>query len=70
VKSPRLVAALVLLALVTIVVLQNTAVVETRLFFATISMPTAFLLLGTLAIGMLIGFLLGARFQRKRNRAA
>ena len=60
--------ALLLLVFVAVVVLQNTETVETRLLFATVSMPRAMLLGGTLAIGVLSGFLLGARFERRRTR--
>lgn len=49
------------LVLVLVVALQNTETVETRLLFATISMPRALLLFFTLLIGVLIGLIFGAK---------
>lgn len=60
-KSPKHIFLAVLVALVLIVVLQNTAVVDTRVLFVTISMPRALLLSTTLLIGVLVGWLLGKR---------
>lgn len=50
-----------ILILVIVVVLQNTEAVETRLLFATITMPRALLLALTLLSGIVIGLILGAR---------
>ena len=47
-----------LIGLVAIFVLQNTQVVEVRFLFWTISMSRALMLLGTLAIGLVGGWLL------------
>ncbi|MGD2186984.1 MAG: LapA family protein [Desulfobacterales bacterium] len=47
-----------LIGLVVIFVLQNTQVVEVRFLFWTISMSRALMLLGTLAIGLVGGWLL------------
>ena len=55
-KKLRRVGAGVLAVLMLVVVLQNTESVETRLLFATLSMPRALLLLITLLIGVVIGF--------------
>jgi uncharacterized integral membrane protein len=44
-------------------VLQNTETVEARILFLSISMPRAFLLLGTTAIGLVIGVLVTPFFQ-------
>jgi len=57
----------VLAVLVLIVALQNTANVETRLLFATVTMPRAILLFVMLAIGFVIGWMTGARFTLKRD---
>ena len=51
----------VLLVLVIIVVLQNTQEVETKILFATITMPRALLLFLTLGSGIVIGMLYAAR---------
>ncbi|MFT4590138.1 MAG: putative membrane protein [Limisphaerales bacterium] len=55
--------ALILAILCGIVVLQNTETVEARILFLSISMPRAFLLLGTTAIGLVIGVLVTPFFQ-------
>ena len=47
-----------LIGLVIIFVLQNTQVVEVRFLFWTISMSRALILMGTLAIGLIGGWLL------------
>jgi uncharacterized integral membrane protein len=52
-----------LLVLTIVVVLQNTETVETKLLFMTIAMPRALLLLITLASGVVIGLVLGARIS-------
>lgn len=54
----KLILAIVLVVLTVIVVLQNTAPVETRILFMTLEMPRAALLALTLLIGMLAGCLL------------
>ena len=54
----KLILAVVLVVLTVIVVLQNTAPVETRILFMTLEMPRAALLALTLVIGMLAGSLL------------
>jgi uncharacterized integral membrane protein len=66
-KKTRLTVVLVLVALVAAVVLQNTESVETRLLFATVTMPRAFLLGVTLLIGFLLGSLTTAGFVLKRQ---
>lgn len=50
--------AIVLVGLVTVVVIQNTDPVVTRLLFATVEMPHAALLAVTFAVGVLVGYLL------------
>lgn len=50
---------------VLIVVLQNTAAVETKILFVSITMPRAVLLLGTLLIGFALGVLTASRIARK-----
>jgi len=57
----------VLAIVVLIVALQNTANVETRLLFATVTMPRAILLFVMLAIGFVIGWLTGARHLLSKN---
>lgn len=61
---PRIIVAVVLLALVVIVVLQNTEPVATRFLFATVTMPRALLLV----LALLVGFALGLLAARARPR--
>ena len=54
-----------LIGLVIIFVLQNTQVVEVRFLFWTISMSRALILIATLAIGLIGGWLLTIPKRRK-----
>jgi uncharacterized integral membrane protein len=60
------IAVLVLLAVV--VVLQNTAQVETRFLFFSLSAPRAVMLTGTLLIGFALGVLATWRHGRVKNK--
>ncbi len=51
----KLVVIAILAVLVLIIALQNTAKVETKLLFATVTMPRAILLFVMLAIGFVVG---------------
>ncbi|MBU2499997.1 LapA family protein [bacterium] len=61
----KLYVALVLVVLSGVVVLQNTATVETRFLFATIAMPRAALLAVTWLVGVASGILLMLAFKGK-----
>lgn len=63
----KLVITGILALLVLIVILQNTAAVETRVLFVTITMPRAVLLIGTTLVGFLLGMLVAFRLA-KQNR--
>ena len=67
-KKLRLIVTLVLAVLVVIVVLQNTDAVETRLLFATVTMPRAVLLLTTALIGFAVGILTSLVWMRKQEK--
>ena len=54
-KQFKLIVVAVLALLGLIVVLQNTASVETKILFVTIIMPRAILLMITLLIGFVLG---------------
>jgi uncharacterized integral membrane protein len=56
-----------LIGLVIIFVLQNTQVVEVRFLFWTISMSRALILIATLAIGLIGGWLLTLPKRRKTH---
>lgn len=60
--------ALVLIVLVLIVILQNTAPVETKILFITITMPRAALLVITLLIGAVAGILAALGLGKKRTK--
>jgi uncharacterized integral membrane protein len=55
--------------LVLIIAIQNTANVETKLLFATITMPRAILLFVMMAIGFVIGWLSCARYSFNRKNS-
>ncbi|HEX9793090.1 MAG TPA: LapA family protein [Planctomycetota bacterium] len=57
-----------LAVLAAIVVFQNTQQVETRLLFATVTMPRAVLLFLTLVTGFVIGLLFASRSKRKPDK--
>lgn len=63
----KLAVIAILAILVLVIALQNIANVETRILFATVTMPRAILLFAMLAIGFVIGWLSGARFSIKKN---
>jgi uncharacterized integral membrane protein len=64
-SKPRLISALVLVVVILIVIFQNSAPVETRLLFVTITMPRAALLGITMLIGVAIGILVALGMSRK-----
>ncbi len=61
----KIIAAAILALLGTIIILQNTAPVETKLLFFSITMPRAILLMGTTLIGFALGVLVSLFFQRQ-----
>ena len=63
-----MIVTVVLAVLVIIVVLQNTETVETRLLFATVTMPRAVLLLTTALVGFALGVLTALLMMRQRQR--
>ena len=67
VAKVKLIVFLVLVVLAIVVVLQNTEAVETRLLFATITMPRALLLFTTTIIGFAAGVLVARSLSKKRK---
>jgi uncharacterized integral membrane protein len=65
----KLIIAGVLALLVLIVILQNTAAVETKILFITLTMPRAVLLIGTTLVGFILGVLSAFRLA-KRGKSA
>lgn len=66
--SARNIVIIILVALFVLFVVQNTRTVDVRLLFWTVSMSRALMLLGTLLIGLLAGWLLG-RTKRKNSKS-
>ena len=66
-KQAKFIAVLILVILCLIIVLQNTAAVETRILFITITMPRAVLLLTTTAIGFALGVLVSLILCKKQK---
>lgn len=64
----RTIGIAVLVLLAGIVVLQNTAEVETRFLFFSLRAPRAVLLTGTLLIGFALGVLATWRHERKKSK--
>ena len=64
----KLIAALVLIAIVLVVVFQNTQPVETRILFMTLTMPRAALLAITMLIGIGVGILAALGILRRKPK--
>ncbi|MFH1999497.1 MAG: LapA family protein [Planctomycetota bacterium] len=64
-KQVKIILAIVLVVLGLIIVLQNTASVETELLFVKVTMPKAVLLFITLAIGFASGIMASMFFARR-----
>ena len=64
----KLITALVLVALVIVVVLQNTQPVETKFLFVTLTMPRAALLGITMLIGMAVGILIALGLSARKAK--
>ena len=59
--NPRLILILVIVGLIIIFSLQNSAKVDLRLFFWSISIPRVLLILGSMVLGVIIGLLFPAK---------
>jgi uncharacterized integral membrane protein len=65
----KLAVALVLMILFTLFVLQNTEIVEIKLLLWKLSISRVLLLVGSLAVGCLIGLLIGlGMFGKKKQK--
>lgn len=67
-KKLKLAIALTALALISIIVLQNSEQIETKILFATITMPRAILLGVTFVIGIIVGLLIALIVSEKRKK--
>jgi len=64
---PKFIVVLVLIALLLIILIQNTQVVTLRLFFWKVGMSQIILIPLTMAIGFVIGFIV-AKVTGNRNK--
>lgn len=64
----KLITALALVAVVIIVVFQNTQPVETKFLFVTMTMPRAALLAVTLLVGIAVGILVAFGLSVKKPK--
>ncbi len=62
-------AAVIGVILLIIIFAQNTAAVETRFLFVTVTMPRVVLLMVTLAIGFVLGAISGAALMRGKRKS-
>lgn len=62
----KLVTILVLAVVAVVVVLQNTQAVETRILFATVTMPRAVLLLVAVVFGFSLGVVVSLAVVKKK----
>jgi uncharacterized integral membrane protein len=56
VKKTKTIVVIILTLLVLITILQNTQAVETKLLLLTVTMPKALLIIITLLVGFILGF--------------
>lgn len=66
--SLKLGVAAVIAILMIVLIAQNTALVDTRLLFVTVTMPIAALLLVTLLAGVVLGMVVASRFLPPSSR--
>jgi len=68
--KPKLIVVLVLIALLLIILIQNTQVVTLRLFFWKVGMSQIILIPLTMAIGFVVGFIVAkvTGNQRRKNK--
>lgn len=64
----KLVAGIVLICIAVIFIVQNTAVVDIKLFFWTVSMSRILLMLIILIIGIIAGFFLNSYIMHLKNK--
>ena len=67
-KNIKIILITVVVSLSVVVALQNTQQVETKFLFTSITMPRVLLLLATLALGFIIGFITAGLLRRKPGK--
>jgi len=68
-KNIKIILITVAVSLSVVVALQNTQQVETKFLFTSITMPRVLLLLATLALGFIIGFITAGLLRRKPGKS-
>ena len=68
-KKLRVVNIAVLCMFLLIIILQNTEAVETKILFASISMPRALLLVITFLLGLVTGLMVSANYIAWKSKA-
>lgn len=68
-KNIKIILVTVVVSLAVVVALQNTQQVETKFLFTSITMPRVLLLLATLALGFIIGFITAGLLRRKPGKS-
>ncbi len=66
-KNAKLIAAAIGAIVIVVVIMQNTATVDTHFLFFTVSMPRAVLLMATLLIGFALGVLVTTRMTTRKR---
>jgi uncharacterized integral membrane protein len=66
--KPKTVISLVLVALVAVLVLQNSMLVPFRMLLWPVYMPVFLLVLGVFAIGLVVGYLAGRTGRRREGK--
>lgn len=67
-ENARLIISVVLMLILVIFIIQNTAVMEFRLFFWTVAMSRALMLFLLLGIGVVIGWFLHSQYASRKRR--
>ena len=68
-KKIRIICITVACLLMLVIILQNTQAVETRILFASVSMPRALLLIITFLAGLVTGLMVSANFISWKGKA-
>jgi|GEM_PF-573447 len=66
----KTVVILILVVILTIVLIQNSGLVEFQMLFWHIYAPLFFLVLGVFAVGLIIGYLVAKVDRKKKTKAA
>ncbi len=65
----KIITSIILAGLAVVLIIQNVVVVELRLFFWTLSMSRALLMFLILSVGIILGWLLRATYNRRKSNS-